>query len=52
MSENKIIFVNIRMPVAIVAQIDELATEGMRSRSAQIIYLLTQVLSRQDSLKP
>lgn len=35
-------FVNIRMPVNLLSVIDQLAKESMRSRSGQIIYMLTR----------
>lgn len=40
-------FVTVRMPNDIVNAVDELAIEAVRSRSAQIIYLLRQVLKQE-----
>lgn len=37
------VFVTVRMPKDILDIIDEMAIEGMRSRSGQIIYLLKQM---------
>jgi predicted DNA-binding protein len=39
-------FVSIRMPVELVKQIDALAKESMRSRTAQILVILMQALKR------
>ena len=44
MSEQENTFVTVRMPSELVKQIDELATEAMRSRSAQVIMMLKQAL--------
>jgi len=49
MSEQENTFVTVRMPSELVKQIDELATEAMRSRSAQVIIMLKQAL---DACKP
>jgi hypothetical protein len=38
--------VTVRMPAEMIAQIDEMAIETMRSRTAQIVLLLKQVLSQ------
>jgi predicted transcriptional regulator len=46
MSEQENTFVTVRMPSELVKQIDELATEAMRSRSAQVIIMLKQALER------
>lgn len=39
-------FVTVRMPVELVRQIDELAIEAMRSRSAQVMFMLRQCLEK------
>jgi hypothetical protein len=39
-------FVSIRMPVELVKQIDALAAESLRSRTAQILVLLMQAMKR------
>jgi len=49
MSNQKATFVTVRMPADLVKQIDELAIEAMRSRSAQVIMMLKQAL---DACKP
>lgn len=46
MSEQETTFVTIRMPVELVNQIDELAIEAMRSRSAQVMFMLRQCLEK------
>lgn len=46
MSEQETTFVTVRMPSELVKQIDELAIEAMRSRSAQVIIMLKQALER------
>lgn len=40
------VFVTVRMPAEIVKQIDDLAIEAMRSRSAQVIFMLRQCLEK------
>lgn len=42
MNEQETTFVTVRMPADLVKQIDELAMEAMRSRSAQVIMMLKQ----------
>lgn len=42
-NETSTVFVTVRMPKDILDIIDEMAIEGMRSRSGQIIYLLKQM---------
>ena len=46
MSDQETMFVTVRMPADMVKQIDELAMEAMRSRSAQVIMMLKQALER------
>lgn len=46
MNEQETTFVTVRMPTELVKQIDELAMEAMRSRSAQVIMMLKQTLER------
>jgi metal-responsive CopG/Arc/MetJ family transcriptional regulator len=43
------VFVTVRMPADLVKQIDELAVEAMRSRSAQVILMLRQRLESPPS---
>jgi metal-responsive CopG/Arc/MetJ family transcriptional regulator len=40
-------FVTVRMPNDIVKAVDELSIEAVRSRSAQVIYLLRQALKQE-----
>lgn len=42
--DSKYTYVTVRMPADLVKQIDELAMDAMRSRSAQVIMLLKQAL--------
>lgn len=44
MSDQETMFVTVRMPTELVKQIDALAVEAMRSRTAQVIVLLRQAL--------
>lgn len=41
-------FVTIRMPIKMLEQVDELAIEAMRSRSAQILHMVKTVLESQQ----
>ena len=47
MSDQETMFVTVRMPTELVKQIDALAVEAMRSRTAQVIVLLRQALERE-----
>lgn len=45
-------FVTMRVPDDIIKQIDELATEAMRSRSAQIILMIKRQLEAPATTPP